>query len=130
MTFKQNDLTPKVDVELEVSLCFICSYVCTLINASLILLQLPSACNFEMANYTFFIWENGLENETLTFGPNEHSYSNGRSVKRRIPFNSSEPYLAMDYYYLMVIEVTTSAGSSTSGRISFCKLAYILNWDN
>ena len=92
----------------------------------ILFLQLPSACNFEMANYTMFVWENGLKNETLTFGPNEHSYSNGRSVTREIPFNSSEPDLAVDTEYLMIIEVTTSAGSSTSGTISFCKLVYIL----
>ena len=65
-----------------------------------------------------------MENETLTYGPNEHSYSNGRSVTRVIPFNSSEPYLAVDTEYLMTIEVTTSAGRSASETISFCKLAY------
>ena len=91
----------------------------------MIFLQLPSACNFEMANYTIFIRENGLENETLTYGPSEHSYSNGRSVTRAIPFNSSEPDLAVDTEYLMIIEVNTSAGISTSGTINFCKLAYI-----
>ena len=126
MVFKQDDLTPKVGVEFEVSLYFACSYVCALINALVILLQLPSACNFEMAKYTIFILENGLENETLTFGPNEHSYSNGRFVTRVLPFNSSEPDLAVDTEYLMIIEVTTSVGNSTSGMISFCKFTYIL----
>ena len=92
----------------------------------MIFLQLPSACNFEMANYTIFILKNGLENETLTFGDNEHSYSNGRSVTREIPFNSSEPDLAVDTEYLMLIEVNTSAGNSTSGRISFCKITHLL----
>ena len=92
----------------------------------MILLQLPSACNFEMASYTIFIFKNGLENETLTFGPNEHSYSNGRSVTRVLPFNSSEPDLAVDTEYLMIIEVNTSAGNSTSGTINFCKITHLL----
>ena len=129
VVFKQNDLTPKLDVKFEVSLCFTCSYVYICVDKKklyMIFLQLPSACKFEMAKYTIFIWENGLENEKLTFGPNEHSYSNGRSVTRVLPFNSSEPDLAVDTEYLMIIEVITSAGNSTSGMISFCKFTYIL----
>ena len=83
--------------------------------------QLPNACDFEIANYTILLWETGRANETLTFGPKEHYYRNGRSVTREIPFDPNDPDLIMDAEYLMIINVTTPAGISTSGIISFCE---------
>lgn len=85
--------------------------------------QLPNACDYEIANYTILIWETSRQNETLIFGPKEHFYRNGRSVTREIPSDSSEPDLVIDTEYLMIINVTTPAGSSISGIINFCKFS-------